>query len=421
MTSKTQKMGFSYFSSPEYMVSQNLNIWVPSLKKWGGSFVIFNANFDIAVPEDAFIIAQDHGLEPFVHFNATLPSARAFNEASLMLDIYKKWGCKHVIFGDQPNTKNTWHIANWHYETLVDHFLDRFIPLAVHAVRNGLNPILAPLLPGGDYWDCAFLELLLDGLKQRKMESVLNQLTLSSYGFTFHKPLSWGAGGPERWPGSIPYQTPDGQEDQIGFHNFEWVQAASERITSQKMPVIILDAGRPSAVLESQQTDNAIGVLKMIVSACLNSQPDVINQAFDLPTFNDLVFGCSFSMDTLKALSGSGFSIGAIDQIFGIGLEREEKNVPLDGNHKYLTHYLLLPSYASGVSDVVLNKVRPIIKKYRPTVGFSLEEASHAAKVSIFPDPYQFTDEQINQLRSSGCQVEILPDSGIEIATNLQG
>jgi hypothetical protein len=89
-------------------------------------------------------------------------------------------------------------------------------------------------------------------------------------------------------------------------------------------------------------------------------------------------------------------------------------------SQKHLAHYLLLPSYESGVSDVVLNKVRPIIKKLHPTMGFSLEEASHAEKVSIFPDPYLFKEQQINQLRSAGCEVEILPESGIEIATRLQ-
>jgi hypothetical protein len=72
------------------------------------------------------------------------------------------------------------------------------------------------------------------------------------------------------------------------------------------------------------------------------------------------------------------------------------------------------------VSDVVLNKVRPLIKKFRPTLGFSIEEALHAAKVTVFPDPNIFTAEQINKLRVAGCDVEILPQAGIEIATLLQ-
>jgi hypothetical protein len=95
--------------------------------------------------------------------------------------------------------------------------------------------------------------------------------------------------------------------------------------------------------------------------------------------------------------------------------------MPSDGDHKFLSHYLLLPSYASGVSDVVLNKIRPLIKNLKPTVGFSLEEALHASKVSIFPDPNIFKDEHIRTLRQAGCKVEILPNSGIEIATYLQG
>jgi hypothetical protein len=92
MTTNTQKIGFSYFSSPMFQVSQQLNTWMPELRKWGASYIIFQASFDVAVPEDAFQCAQDHGLETFVHFNSALPTAKEFNNASLLLDIYKKMG-----------------------------------------------------------------------------------------------------------------------------------------------------------------------------------------------------------------------------------------------------------------------------------------------------------------------------------------
>jgi hypothetical protein len=420
MTISTQKMGFSYFSSQNDLVRQQLDAWIPSLEKWGASYVVYQSNYDVAVPEDAFQCAQDYGLKPFVHFRTALPSAKAFNDVSLLLDIYKKWGCQYVILGDQPNTKNSWSIANWHYETLVDSFLDRFIPLAYHAVRIGLNPILAPLFPGGDYWDCAFLELLLDGLKKRKMKRILDNLTFASYGYTFHKPLSWGSGGPQRWPGSKPYETPEGQEDQIGFNNFEWVQAAGERIVGVKMPVIILDAGRPGHTFEQIHVGKAMEEIKKIIMACRIIKPDQSEDNIMTPDFNDLVLGCTFSLDTLQTLIGDGFSKGDMEEIFSTGQQSQEISKAFNGHQKYLAHYLLLPSYESGVSDVVLNKVRPIIKKLHPTMGFSLEEASHAEKVSIFPDPYLFKEQQINQLRSAGCEVEILPESGIEIATRLQ-
>ncbi|MBW6465035.1 MAG: hypothetical protein K0B06_00840 [Brevefilum sp.] len=420
MADKSPQLGFSYFTEPEYLLAQHLHIWMPMLHKWGGKYVVLQANFDLAIPEDVFISAQNSGLEPFVHFNVHLPSARAFNDASAMIDIYKKWGVKNIILGDKPNVKNAWPIASWHFETLVDKYLDRFIPLANHAVRIGLNPILAPLLPGGDYWDCAFLELLLEGLKQRQMDQLIERLTLASYGYTFHRPLLWGEGGPERWSGCKPYQTPEGHQDQIGFNNYEWVQASSQRIIGKRLPVLILDAGRPSPSLESVVDNGAINSIQNLVNAYRMPQtlnPDLLSE---VPALNDLVMGCTFGLDTFRSLLGDEFSIESLKKVFFGDSFIKVKAVPGSGDVKYLKHYLLLPSYASGVPDVILNKVRPLIKKYQPTVGFSMDEAAFAAKVSVFPDPFLFPDEIINQLRAAGCQVEILPDSGIEIATQIQ-
>jgi hypothetical protein len=135
---------------------------------------------------------------------------------------------------------------------------------------------------------------------------------------------------------------------------------------------------------------------------------------------NESVIACTFNLETLKSLLGTEFSLEALTRLFLSQKQAEKKAKAHYEGHKPLKHYLLLPAYASGVSDVVLNKVRPLIKKYRPTVGFSLEEAACASKVSIYPDPVLFKDEQINQLRAAGCEVEILPQSGIEIATLLQ-
>lgn len=422
MTNTTQKIGFTYFSSPEFLVRQQLNDWMPLLKTWGASVVILPANFEFAVPEDVLVCAKENGLDPVVHFNTVLPMTRAFNEAALLLNVYKKWGVEYVIIGEQPNVKNAWPIAGWYFETLVDTFLERFIPLANHALKIGLKPVLAPLQPGGDYWDCAFMELLLSGLKARKMDELLENLTLASYGYTFHQPLSWGAGGPERWPGSQPYLTPAGQEDQLGFHNFEWIQAVAQRVNGEKLPIIILDAGRPTPYVEPVRDENSIEALRTIIAACLSPQSSAMDSASSLIAFNKFVYACIFNLETLKSLLGDAFTKTTLNNLFSDGNQEEAKLVVRNNNSnsKYLSHYLLLPSYGSGVSDVVLNKVRPLIKKLQPTVGFSLEEASRAEKVSVFPDPFLFKDEQIDQLRAAGCQVEILPETGIEIATFLQ-
>ncbi len=126
--------------------------------------------------------------------------------------------------------------------------------MRTYAVQKGLYPGFSPLQPGGDYWDTAFLDLSLEGLRQRRMGwHVLDRMFLSSYGFTFSKPLSWGKGGPERWSVSKPYLTPEGQQDQIGFHNFEWAQGFSKRSTGIRKPVIILNAGYPELFSANQK------------------------------------------------------------------------------------------------------------------------------------------------------------------------
>ncbi|MDY6846260.1 MAG: hypothetical protein SVP52_03900 [Chloroflexota bacterium] len=244
-------------------------------------------------------------------------------------------------------------------------------------------------------------------------------MIISSFGYTFGKPLSWGKGGPERWSGSKPYHTPDGQEDQLGFHNFEWSQSIAERISGRSVPAIILDAGFASATTTCHETEKTLKNIKSIHQAISGGQDG--EGTGDGIKFNPLMQGCYFSLDKIDALMQQELSVESLFEIFGQPQEGKGKPGISAENQKTIAHYLLLPSHANSVSDAILNKVKPIIKKQRPTIGFSLMEASFAEQVSIYPDPILFTEEKINQLRASGCSVEILPESGMEIATKLQG
>ena len=419
MTKITQDIGFAYFTSPKYQINRQMNAWMKTIHQVGASVVIFESAFDRAVSEDAFITALDNHLSPIVHFTTELPLARNFNDVAFLLDVYAKWGVSHVIFGDRPNDKSTWPKAGWHHENLIDHFLDRFIPLANHAVRKGIIPVLSSLIPGGDYWDTAFVELVLTGLKRRRMESILEHLMLSSYGYTYNKSLSWGKGGPERWSSTKPYQTPEGQEDQIGFRNFEWIQAIGERAIGKKLPIMILDAGHPGTTYFVSDVRSSVKNIQNIFDLCY-SKPVGAVEAGRPVAFDETVCWCTFSLDTIEETFEGDLSEETFKQVFSDMKKLDENSKSETQGQKIITHYLLLPSYASGVSDAILNKVRPLIKHYHPTVGFSLAEAVFAKKVSVYPDPILFSEEQLSQIRSTGSIVEILPESGIEIATLIQ-
>ncbi len=419
MSQIPQNIGFSYFPGQEYLVRNKVETWFPIIKGLGATQLVLESGFDRAIPEDVFQIARENGLETTIHFTSELPLARKFNDMTIILDAYSRWGAKYIILGDKPNIKSAWPTAGWHFDHLVDHFLDRFIPIADYIERIGMTPVLPPLQPGGDYWDTAFLEMTVQGLKRRQMTPLLEKLCLSSYGYTFNRPLSWGEGGPERWPSTKPYFTPDGQEDQIGFQNFEWSQDVVNKIIGKRMPILILDSGNPWNESSGSSPDIFIENIQLILEACKGRENEALIDQIEYPTLNGSILGCVFSLETLQELSDGKLSVSVLQSIFKPG--RNSKVIPSDIVQKQIEHYLLLPVHESGVSDVVLNKVRPIIKQLRPTIGFSLEEAMTAKKVSVFPDPVIFTDDKIRSLRSAGCIVDVLPQTGIEIATHLQG
>lgn len=421
MDNQQLNVGFSYFSAPEFSTRARIEAWFPFLHQIGGSTLILEASFDRAIPEDVFQSAHAAAMEPVVHFKTELPSPRRFNDWSLILDTYKRWGLQYVILGDKPNAKQTWSATGWRYDHLVDHFLDRLVPLANFCQQIELIPILAPLQPGGDYWDTAFIELIMKGLKRRHLATLFDSLCLSAYGYTYDRSLNWGAGGPEHWTMAKPYLTPDGQQDQLGFQNFEWIQAVSNRVIGKILPTLILDAGN-SGFDATSKPEDIIENIQLILSACRSESGESMDQlSSEGPLFNNSVLACTFSLDTLADTLQEHFTFDTLSQIFGRAEgSATEKFVTREPAEKCIEHYLLLPAYDSGVSDMVLNKVRPVLKQLQPTLGFSTEEAQCAKRVTVYPDPVLFPDEVIRRLRASGCSVDILPETGIEIATYLQ-
>ncbi len=73
----------------------------------------------------------------------------------------------------------------------------------------------------------------------------MDNLILSAYAPINEKGLNWGAGGPERWPGASPYMKSDNNEDQKGFHIFDWYSAISKSVTGTELPILLMGVGAP--------------------------------------------------------------------------------------------------------------------------------------------------------------------------------
>jgi hypothetical protein len=97
------------------------------------------------------------------------------------------------------------------------------------------------------------------------------------------------------------------------------------------------------------------------------------------------------------------------------------QEIPKSSNKKspLIEHYLLLPLYEWGIADWQLNVIQPFVMEYHPTIGFSLEEASNAKKVTVFSSPSNFSEQDLASLINAGCLVDCLDGNGTSIAPYL--
>ncbi len=358
-----------------------------------------------------------------------------------LLQAYARWGVHYVIFYDRPNMRAAWQSKNWVQPDPVKNFIDHFLPLAALAVEFGLTPVFPPLEPGGSYWDTAFLRAALQELIRRKQDAVLRSLALSAYGWTWNHPLDWGAGGPECWPQARPYHNDEGSQDQRGFHIFDWYQAISQSVLQRASLIFLLQAGLPGdpslQAAGSAQDVSVATVTSIAGMLTAGAEPAAENQPAggqNLPA--QVAAGCFW---LLASEAGSPYARNAwytlLPDRAGQPVESTMAAAVSDwqasrlkaggakgiqkGSSYSIKHYLLLPGYDWGVSDWYLEVTRPFIKKYRPTIGFSVEEAGCAAKVTVVGNVPGFTREALAQLKQNGCEVEWIDGDGMKIATQL--
>ena len=405
------KVGFHYRSDSEHYSGKDLGQWLPRLKQLDASWIVLNAPTIRAIPEEFIATLKMEGIEPVLHFQIAPRDLPSVEEMLLLFENYKRWGVKYVILYDKANLQESWGSEAWAQSDLTERFLDGFLPLAEAAVAVGLAPVFGPLEPGGDYWDTIFLRGALDGIKRRASKPLLSRLMLSAYARINAKPLSWGAGGPQNWPEAQPYFTPEDSQDQMGFRIAEWYLTMSETILEKRLPILLLGVRGP-APEDEDLNEYLINAARLIA----RQQIEGINP---LP---DEVIGGAFQ--TLSGLDESSWfspegSPKPVVVAFTRQDETQSKSKSNPSGDFQIAHYLLLPSFEWGVADWHLNITRPFIKRHRPTVGFSLEEAFQAKEVTVVGGKEHFSESELTQLRNQGCLVRRVEGDGTKIASSL--
>ncbi len=427
------RLGLHYFQDTLHYSAQDLSVWLPELTKLNVSWVVLLSDSNRAIPEYFITGLLNAGIQPIIHFKLQLPDAPPAADLKPILSAYSHWGVKYVVFFDKPNDSSSWSSAGWSHQDLVERFIDQFLPLALEAQHNKLIPVFPPLMPGGSYWDTSFFKSSLQSLQRRGKQNLLDTMAVGVYAYTYGHELSYGMGGPEKWVESKPYLTPNGSEDQRGFNNYQWIRSLAANAGFKNMPIIQFGAGikQPGSYYSPE-------VHAEIVEAILAR----LNNLDDYES-TDSIVACNFwllaadpaSEEYPQTWVKSETDILPIVRVLTPSSKRvsyptETELYPDDDFSKsaeevdtvgsfHIEHYLLLPIYEWGLADWHLDVTRPFIRKYKPTVGFSLKEAALARKVTIIGGEKDFPPEEISKLRDIGCVVDQLTGDGTSIATQL--
>jgi hypothetical protein len=416
----TKSIGIQYFPGPDHTSGADALRWFPLLEKLNIKWLIVNSELKKAIPESFVRKLLQTGINPVLRFQLSLVNPPRPSDLEPLFSAYSKWGIQYVSFFEQPNQFSSWSPETWVQNDLVERFIDRFLTLAKPALAHHLIPVFSPLFPGGNYWDTLFLEQALKSVERRQEFELLDQLVLSAYGWTFDHPLIWGEGGPEKWPMARPYTSLANTQDHRGFRIFDWYTTISKNVLGRELPIFLFESGLPGPEKNQGVDPNTLAATyqEILNSGIqqLEGDSSSLTIFFSLLSADDSHPEHEFAWFNLDgSITALGERITSYPQK---SIDTKEFS-PSDKVSNQIDTYLLLPSFEWGVADWHLDMVRSFVKKNRPTLGFSLQDASLAKKVIVIGSENDFSEDELIQLRLQGCSVDRIQGDGTSIATQL--
>jgi hypothetical protein len=415
MTLITQ-LGYHFAEDTKHYTRAKLEGWYASVGK-KTQWICLPSSCHTAIPEVVFQFCNENRIKPIVQFLFNEWNQVSTQDVIPLLQYYKKQGVEFIQLGGYLNQQSTWRSAEFGSDFL-SHLSNIVIEFHRMAVEYGFFHILPKFIPGGDYWDLVVLKFLLQQMHDAKIDP--NQIILSFTAWINGHPYLWGRGGKKKWSQSQPYQTTAAGEDHRGFSGFEWYQEIAESEFGKKLPIILLEAGKDVLADETGDHDRMLKTLVDFLgnekNANFFSEVLGICMAYDEHIFTDEIAEYLDSYLILDQKTEKVLLMKREEDDQNIGpIHLLEKRIP----QKNISHYLLLPEYDWGISPWHLEVALPFVRKYRPTIGYSLEEAKNATFVTVVMDEDVFSADSMDILKKAGCKVVVIHGDGTEIAAKL--
>ena len=458
-SNQSTHFGIHYFEDTDHYRELDLLTWLPEMTALDINWTTLLSAKEKAIPESFITGLVQAGISTNIRFDFTFKDIPSVSEIAPLLQSYANWGVHSVQFFDRPNEKSSWLAADWTNEDMIGKYLDSLYPFVQLASDYGLKIILPPLQPGGSYWDTIFLQKMLSQISQR-FPQVHDQLILSAYTWTGKHSLNWGAGGSANWPKARPYFSLPDVEDQRGFRIFDWYNEISNEVFGYKLPVVLHHCGIPADPFlphpiqfeEDDQIDINSNIYQLI-------RPDVTQTSTEIKALPDNILACNFWVLSAKENdawanqawfneNGSPTTLGKAMQEKALKgtktpqrspaprgravIQQMRRSAPTpnistpnplpfmkNNRKKTMTNYFLLPQNEPGLVAFFMEALSPYLIQYKPTFGFSYDEAINAQRVILVGGEQSFSAALQNQLQSAGCNVYQISGDGTEIATIL--
>jgi hypothetical protein len=229
-----------------------------------------------------------------------------------------------------------------------------------------------------------------------------------------------------------PYHNAAEWQDHRGFRIFDWYIAITKAILLEPRPVLLLGIGNQPGnngeiSLDTQsQTSKHLSVARLLAGESIKGLEPIPSEVLGGAFW--VLVAPSNSPHALQAWFGiNGKSKPIVSAIKKwVRKERRAKpsphrkadpTPPTPQEDAGIHHYLLLPSYDWGISNIRPDAIRPFLKKHKPTIGFSLNEAARAKRVTVIGGPQIIPEVALNKLRAKGCIVDRMEGDGIDIAS----
>lgn len=452
-TPPTPGLGWYYFPDDLHYRQADAEQWLPRLTRLGARWLTLRAHPARAIPEPFISAVLAHDIEPIIHLPLPIQQP-ALPDLSALFRAYASWGVRHVAVFAPPNQRASWSPADWSRPGLVERFNSWLLPVLHAQQAAGLTPIYPALTQGGDYWDTAFLSASLQHLLTLRQRALLLNTVFAVQGFTFGRALDWGAGGAAAWPSGQPYQAGAEQQNSQGFRTFEWVSELIHAALHEPRPLLMLAGGatpseRPTApadVVSGWHTTTNLEIATLVQSGALpaellnvnfwllagdhpdawyptDSQPRPVERELlrlaravrpaaatkptappaELTTPSEPTPTPATATPTAEDSAKTAPNL----RVQMHGLPQTHGNGAPHATHA-LNHYLLLPSFEWGGSQWHWQVIADYVARFRPTIGFSLEEAQLADAITVLWAPGAFSTEQVQSLQHSGLQVDVI-------------